>query len=120
MIARLDQWSYWPRAALFALAAVLLTLLLSASDAFRRVDFDLTDAHGRWFAPRVAFDDVAVIDVDEESVAQLQPRLGPWPYDREVYALVAQWLREAGVLAVGFDILFSEARKGDEAQTIVT
>ena len=115
MIRRLDQWPYLPRAMLFALVAVLATLVLSASDAFRRVDFDLTDMHGRWFAQRVAFDDVAVIDVDEESVAQLQPRLGPWPYDREVYALVVQWLKSAGVEAIGFDILFAEARKGDDA-----
>lgn len=114
MIARLDQWPYWPRSVLFALIVVSVTLLLSTSDAFRRVDFDLTDMHGRWLAPTIAFDDVAVIDVDEESVAQLQPRLGPWPYDREVYALVVQWLKSAGVEAIGFDILFSEARKGDD------
>jgi CHASE2 domain-containing sensor protein len=53
--------------------------------------------------------------VDEDSIAQLQPKLGAWPYDREVYALVTQWLKQAGVRAIAFDVLFAEQRKGDEA-----
>ena len=115
MIPRIESWPYAARALLFALIAVVLTLASSSSDVFRRIDLDLSDTHSRWLAPKVRFDDVVVIDVDEESIAQLQPTLGAWPYDREVYALVLQWLKQAGVRAVGFDILFSEARKGDAA-----
>ena len=114
MMARIEGWSYWQRALLFALIAFLITALFETSDVFRRIDFDLSDTHSRLLAPQVNFDDVAVIDVDEESIAQLQPKLGPWPYDREVYALVTQWLKRAGVRAIGFDILFAESRKGDE------
>ena len=113
MMSRLESWSYWQRALLFALAAFLITAVFEYSDVFRQFDNDLSDTHSRWFAPKVRFDDVVVIDVDEESITQLQPKLGAWPYDREVYALVTQWLLETGVRAIGYDIVFSEPRKGD-------
>ena len=99
MMARLESWSYWSRALLFALIAFFITAIVERVDVFRSVDYDLSDAHGRVFAPKVNFEDMVVIDVDEESIAQLQPKLGAWPYDREVYALVVNWLKRSGVRA---------------------
>ncbi len=106
---------YFARSALFALLAFLLTAFLETSDVFRRVDYDLTDTHSRLLAPKVKFDQVVVVDVDEESMTQLRPKLGPWPYDREVYALVTDFLLRSGAKAVAYDVLFSDPRKGDEA-----
>ncbi|HTE15082.1 MAG TPA: CHASE2 domain-containing protein, partial [Burkholderiales bacterium] len=85
------------------------------SDVFRQLDYNLHDTHSRFVAPKVDFDNVVVIDIDEDSITQLQPKLGAWPYDREVYALVTQWLKQVGVRAIAFDILFAEPRKGDAA-----
>ena len=115
MIVDIDRWPYLLRALLFALCGALFALLFQSSDIFRRVDFDLMDTHSRWFASSTRFDDVVAIDVDEESIAQLQPQLGPWPYDRKVYAQAVQWLQQSGVRAIGFDILFAEGRSGDDA-----
>ena len=115
MMIRVGSWSYWRRSLLFALIAFSITAVLEYSYIFRQVDYFLSDAHNRLFAPKLNFDNVVVIDVDEESVAQLQPKLGAWPYDREVYALVTLWLKQIGVRAIAFDILFSEPRKGDDA-----
>jgi signal transduction histidine kinase/CheY-like chemotaxis protein len=115
MTPRIENWTYWQRGVLFALAAFLITGVFEYSDVFRQFDNDLYDTHSRFAAPKVSFDDIVVIDVDEDSIAKLQPKLGAWPYDREVYALVTQWLRRAGVRAIAYDVVFSEARKGDEA-----
>lgn len=115
MTLRIEDWPYWKRGILFALAAFLITGILEYSDVFRQFDNDLYDTHSRWVAPTVRFDDVVVIDVDEDSIAKLQPKLGAWPYDREVYALVTQWLQRAGVKSIAYDVVFAEARKGDEA-----
>ena len=115
MISRLEHWPYLLRGLLFAFLAFLFTLALSSSDVFRRMDLDLSDAHSRLIAPKVNFDNVVVIDVDEESIIQLLPKIGPWPYDREVYALVVNWLKSMDVQGIGIDILFSEPRKGDVA-----
>ena len=115
VIPGVDQWPYPLRALLFALCGVLFALLFASSDVFRSVDFDLMDTHGRMFATDMKFDDVVAIDVDEETIAQLQPKWGPWPYDRAVYAQAVQWLQKSGVRAIGFDILFAEGRSGDDA-----
>ncbi len=115
MMSRIENWTYWKRALLFACVAFVITAVLEYSDVFRQFDYDLFDSLSRVTAPTVNFDDVAIIDVDEDSLAQLQPKLGAWPYDREVYALVTAWLKRAGVRAIAFDMVFAESRKGDDA-----
>ncbi len=110
----LRKLPYFVRSAVFALMAFLLTALLETSDVFRRMDYDLTDTHSRLLAPKIHFDQVVVVDVDEESMTQLRPKLGPWPYDREVYALVTDFLLRSGAKAIAYDVLFSDPRKGDE------
>lgn len=114
MTPRIEHWPYWQRGMLFALVAFLVTVVFEYSDVFRQFDNDLYDTHSRLVAPKVRFDDIVVIDVDEDSIAKLQPKLGAWPYDREIFALVTDWLRQAGVRAIAYDIVFSEARKGDQ------
>jgi adenylate cyclase len=47
---------------------------------------------------------VAIIDIDEASLAQI----GQWPWSRTVMADLVRRLGEAGVAAVGFDVIFSE------------
>lgn len=47
---------------------------------------------------------VAIIDIDEESLA----RLGQWPWPRTEIASLVDHLVEAGAVAIGFDVLFAE------------
>ena len=47
---------------------------------------------------------VVIVDIDERSLAEQ----GRWPWSRTVMADLTEQLAEAGVLMVGFDILFSE------------
>ncbi len=115
MMSRIENWPYWARALLFALLACAVTAVFEASDIFRRFEHDLSDTHGRLIAREMRFDNVVVIDVDEDSITKLQPTLGAWPYERDIYALVTQWLLQAGVRAVAYDIVFAEPRKGDDA-----
>ena len=114
-MAGLRRIGYYPRSVVFALLAVLLTTAFEYSDVFRRIDYDMSDMHMRAFAPTMTFENVVIVDVDEESMTRLRPTIGSWPYDREVYALVTDYLLRAGALAVAYDVLFSEARKGDDA-----
>jgi signal transduction histidine kinase/ActR/RegA family two-component response regulator len=111
----LRRLPYFVRCAVFAAVALLLTAVLETSDVFRRIDYDIADTHSRLLAPKLTVEHVAVIDVDEESMTQLRPKLGSWPYDREVYALVTEYLLRAGALVVAYDVLFSDPRKGDDA-----
>ena len=48
---------------------------------------------------------VKIIDIDDESLA----KIGQWPWPRTTLATISQKLAEAGAVAVGYDILFSES-----------
>lgn len=97
-----------------AAAALALAALLSQTTLYSRLTWWLEDAQQRAAGPTLPLDHVVVFDVDEESMQRLAPRLGAWPYPRDVYAEAQRYLSENGARAVVFDILFSEARGGDD------
>jgi adenylate cyclase len=79
-----------------------LALLPGGPD--ERVEQSLVDAR---FAVRGthALPDVAVVDIDEDTLARLDMR---WPYPRWVHAQALRELLRAGVRAVVYDVQFSE------------
>ena len=95
-------------------AALLLALVCSQTTLYSRVASWLEDSQQRLVGRTLPLDHVVVFDVDEESMQRLAPRLGAWPYPRTVYAQAMRYLSEHGARAVAFDILFSEARPGDD------
>jgi signal transduction histidine kinase/CheY-like chemotaxis protein len=101
------------RKALIGLGALLLTLLLGQTSLFHRFDNDAADMQARLLARPQNLESVVIVDVDEESMALLQPLLGAWPYRRDVYAAVTDFLRNSGAKSITYDILFSEPRAGD-------
>jgi signal transduction histidine kinase/CheY-like chemotaxis protein len=105
--------SYALRCVLIGLAAVLAAVLLATTSLMQAVDLKLGDALASLTAPATEFDELLVFDVDEASMKTLEPQIGPWPYDRDVYALVNRYLLQSGATVVAYDILFSESRRGD-------
>lgn len=53
----------------------------------------------------------SIIAIDEKSLAQV----GPWPWPRETLAKLSTKLRDAGVSLQMYDIVFPEAKPGDQA-----
>jgi signal transduction histidine kinase/DNA-binding response OmpR family regulator len=94
--------------------ALGFAFLCSQSGLYARFQGWLEDAQQRLFAKPLAFENVVVFDVDEASMQRLEPKLGAWPYTREVYAGVARFLASHGARAVAYDILFAEGRAGDD------
>ena len=88
--------------------------LLSLTPLARDIELKLSDSLLALSAPEVDFSDVIVVDVDEPSMARLHSQIGAWPYNRDVYALVTPYLLKAGAKSIAYDILFSEARTGDD------
>jgi signal transduction histidine kinase/FixJ family two-component response regulator len=97
-----------------AAVALAFAVLLSQTALYSRMAWWLEDAQQRAAGRTLPLDHVVVFDVDEESMQRLAPRLGAWPYPRDVYADARRFLSENGARAVVFDILFSEARGGDD------
>ncbi|MEZ5935208.1 MAG: adenylate/guanylate cyclase domain-containing protein [Alphaproteobacteria bacterium] len=90
------------QACLLLVLALGLRLLDPAPlEALRLQTFDLLQ---RSQSDRAADQHVAIVDIDEESLA----RLGQWPWPRTEIALLVDHLLEAGAVAVGFDMLFAE------------
>ena len=107
--------AYAWRCLILAAGALALAGLICMTPIGRDIDLKLDDALLSLSAPAGDFSDVVVVDVDEPSMARLQSQIGAWPYDRDIYALVTPYLLKAGARAVGYDILFSESRQGDDA-----
>ena len=96
-------------------AALVLVGLFSQTTLYPRLAWWFEDSLQRRLASPLTMDHVLVIDVDEESMRRLEPRLGAWPFPRDVYARATRYLADHGARAIVFDILFSEPRKGDDA-----
>jgi len=71
-----------------------------------RLDDQIYDVRLRLTMPAKLDERVVIVDIDEKSLAQL----GHWPWGRDQLALLADQLFEHyGVVALGFDVLFSES-----------
>ncbi len=105
--------SRWLQLLLLPLAGVALTAFLAQTVLYQRVAYWAHDATQQWLGRPADLSGVMVFDVDEESMTRLQPQLGPWPYERDIYALVTRYLLASRARSVVFDVLFSEARRGD-------
>lgn len=103
------------RAALASLvAAVLVALALDLVGPGRRVDAWIWDRLARLAAPTITTQDTVVFGLDDASITDLQPLLGPWPYRRDVWAHVIAYLHRAGATHVTIDVLLADPRDGDE------
>ena len=60
-----------------------------------------------------ASDSSIVFDVDDRTLGELTPLAGSWPYGRDVWAHVVDYLRVHHARAIVLDVLFAEPRVGD-------
>lgn len=74
----------------------------ASSDVFQRLEFDWST---RWQKARSPNPAVAILDIDEKSLAEL----GQFPFPRSFYARLLEKLKEQGVAVVAFDFLFAES-----------
>jgi adenylate cyclase len=97
----------------FAAAALALAALeIFLVQALAPLENRLLDAFTRWHAARLAPDpQVVLVDIDEKSLAAMQPQAGRFPWPREVYAELLRGLMPQRPRAVVFDILFAEPDK---------
>lgn len=93
-----------------ALAAAALEILFL--HAAQPLEHRLLDVFVRQHAARLAPDPaVVIVDIDEKSLAKMQPEAGRFPWPRVVYAELLDGLMAQKPRAVVFDLMFSEADK---------
>ena len=104
-----------PRLAWVAAAALALGAFVALTPLGAWLSRPLADAQLRWAAPRQAPADVLLVNIDDASLALLKPLVGPWPFKRDLYALVVDLLREDGAKAIAIDLLLADSHAGDAA-----
>lgn len=92
-----------------AAACAAAALLLAGTGTLAPLELALRDATLR-LAPHRSPDLVAVVAIDESSLA----RLGPWPWPRDTLARLVQAMADQGARAVVLDLLLVEASPTDE------
>ena len=83
-------------------------LLLVYTNWFWRWDQLLYDEYLR-LLPRAPLDDIIIVAIDEQSLAQF----GRWPWSRRIHGELVNKLTEAGAKAIALDILFAEPNVND-------
>jgi signal transduction histidine kinase len=98
---------------IFAGLAVAATV--GTTPVARQLDRWLGDLAAGLVAPDLAdaADGSIVFDVDDRTLAELTPLAGSWPYGRDVWAHVVDYLRVHRARGIVLDVLFAERRVGD-------
>jgi len=98
------------RGATVGMAVFLLTVLLNMAGAFRTLEWKSWDARLKLLAdPGRASTDVVLMAVDQSSLDVFEKEQGlGWPWPRQIYASVLDFLKAGGAKAVFFDIMMTE------------
>ena len=73
--------------------------------------------------PETARKDIALIEIDEYSLRNLQPNVGRWPWPRAIHAELLDYLARAPAKVIAYDVNFAEAdtRRGfDFGSSVMT
>src|SRR6476620_7633232 len=91
--------------AMAALAAALSSTELSPLDT---VELKTYDWRMRQVArPETARRDIALVEIDETSLRDLEPLTGRWPWPRFVHGLLIQYLVRGSAKLIAYDINFA-------------
>lgn len=98
------------RGAAAGLAAAALALSLHFAGAFRALEWKTWDGRLKLTAdPRRASPDIVLLAVDQASLDHFEKEQGlGWPWPRQLYAGLLDFLRAGGAKAVFFDITMTE------------
>jgi serine phosphatase RsbU (regulator of sigma subunit) len=90
------------QAVVISLACLAVLTVFYLSGALSIADLKLQDVRFRLRGERAASDRIALVAVDDATIAAY----GKWPLPRDSYALLIAALEQAGAKAIGFDLLF--------------
>ena len=94
---------------LIGVCAAAIVLALTNLDAFRTVELKTYDWRLAHTAdPSTARKDIALVEIDEATLYNLQKLAGRWPWPRVVHASLIEYLPRGKPAAIVYDVLFAE------------
>jgi adenylate cyclase len=99
------------RGLLVGLGAFAFALLVHGLQVARPLEWKSWDARLRLLArPERAGQDIVILLIDQSSLDFYEKQQGlPWPWPRQLYSAVIDYLKAGGARAVFFDLIFSES-----------
>lgn len=92
-----------------ALLTGLLGLALGRVPFMRAVEWKLYDVRMRQTVdPANAPKNIAIVEIDEDSIRDLEPVVGRWPWPRLLHARLIDYLARAPARLIVYDVLFLE------------
>ena len=92
------------------LCAAGLVLVLTNLEAFRTVELKTYDWRlARTASPSSARKDIALVEIDEYSLRNLQEPAGRWPWPRVIHGSLIEYLNRGKPALIVFDVLFADA-----------
>ena len=95
---------------LIGVSAAAIVAALTNLEAFRTVELNTYDWRlARTADPSTARKDIALVEIDEYSLRNLEPNAGRWPWPRIVHATLIDYLRRGNPKLIVYDVNFAEA-----------
>lgn len=107
---KLDRKVVW--GALAGFLSLFLTLLLEFRGLMEPVENYFIDLRHEYITTDHVYSrDIVVVDVDESTLSSFrtEPALGRWPWKRDVWAPIVEYIANGGPRAILFDVYFTEA-----------
>ncbi|MBI4486775.1 MAG: adenylate/guanylate cyclase domain-containing protein [Acidobacteria bacterium] len=83
---------------------------VSGQNPFETIELKTYDWRmARTSRPETARPDIALVEIDEASLRNLEPNAGRWPWPRAVHSLVIDYLARARPRLIAYDVNFAEA-----------
>lgn len=104
-------------AILLCIVPFLLTLLLRSTDSIETLENNLIDLRYRYTNPEHPFTNkLVVVDIDEVTLDAYKstPIFGRWPWKRNVYQPILEYIAGGSPKLILFDIMFFEESPEDE------
>jgi adenylate cyclase len=94
---------------LLGLGAAAIVLLLAAAGAFEDVELMSYDWRTRFVEdPKSVHPDIALVLIDNQTLRDMAPVFGRWPWPRLAHTLIIDFLKRGGARVIALDVGFSE------------
>ncbi len=97
-------------AAIVLSANALLAAWLADRNPFHTIELKTYDSRlSRTADPSTARSDIALVEIDEYSVRNLEPNTGRWPWPRMVHSMLIDFLARGPAKVIVYDVVFAGA-----------
>lgn len=105
---------YWKHQLWIVLLALGITYTFSYTSLYENLKNYFNDTTQYLASEEKYFTETVVVDINDSSLKILQKDFGHWPYTRDKYALIIEFLQSMNVKNIVFDIKFVDPRIGDD------